>query len=587
MARKRACDRCHEIKQTCSGEMPCSRCRTKNITCVFNRPIKKTGRPSKHSKQTQIGVNSSIHGPVNISNSPLVSLGAIGSLKDGHLQLNKTSNEKANGNGNSYFNHSSSQQQPQQPTQSNQQQQQQQQQQQNGPSSSNHYIGWRETGSHTSISSPNANSPPLQSRFLHTQPQHQLPPPNSTNNYPTPAHSRSALFPLQPQYNQYPPIGNNQHSPLQTGYQPHSQIQSPQQQRTPISVSSGPSISLAPPRQQEQYQPQSYTPHYTSQTPTPPNQQSGQQNNLMGQTNQTGQVSLNFSSNVSTPATPSGNISPSIEPPHKIAKVMPNIQCPGPVQPSPTSGNSTPNQQNQFQEFHHSRPYVSSYNTSNGTNNTSSPGCFTHAPSASLSSISSRNLQLPLPMPPQLSHPTSTLGTPINSASTSYFGNYHNPSLSTSSLPPLSPVVQPKPNLSNNLTQSKFASTSKITSPTLLSGKPPDTTIDSNISTVTNATAVTVTVAVPLAQLNERILQEITNSKELPEIERFYLKYFVTNVVPVLFSNDSSDSFLRNIVPLALDHKIIRDPIMAIAATHRSFDYVSGRSGKRLFTRYT
>ncbi|GME76237.1 unnamed protein product [Ambrosiozyma monospora] len=306
----------------------------------------------------------------------------------------------------------------------------------------------------------------------------------------------------------------------------------------------------------------------------------------MGQTNQSAQAPLNFNSNVSTPATPSVNMSPSIEPPHKIAK----IQYTGPLQPSPTSGNSTPHQQNQsqvFQDFHHTRPYVSSYNNSNGTNNTSSPGCFGHAPSASLSSIGSRafppSISLPLPVPqqPQLSHPPSTLGTPTNSSSTSYFGSYHNPSLSTSSLPPLSPIVHSKPNLSNNLAQPKFASSSKITSTTTVSGKLPDNTVNSISSTMNNTTAATVTVAAPLAQLNESILQEISNSKELPDIERFYLKYFVSNVVPVLFSNDSSDSFLRNIVPLALDHKIIRDPIMAIAATHRSFDCVSGRSGKR------
>ncbi|GME89087.1 unnamed protein product [Ambrosiozyma monospora] len=193
MARKRACDRCHEIKQTCSGDMPCSRCRTKNITCVFNRPIKKTGRPSKHSKQGQLSISSSIHSPVNISHSPMVSLGAMGSLKDGHSPLNKTSDGKGDGNGNGYFNHTTSQQQQHQATQGNQQQQQ------NGPSPNSHYMGWTDPGNHTSIPSPNSNPPPVQSRFPPSQPQ--LPPPNPTTNYPTPAHSRSALFPLQPQYN--------------------------------------------------------------------------------------------------------------------------------------------------------------------------------------------------------------------------------------------------------------------------------------------------------------------------------------------------------------------------------------------------
>ncbi|ESW97655.1 hypothetical protein KL918_003029 [Ogataea parapolymorpha] len=45
--RKRACDKCHKAKRSCSG-VPCAFCQRRRLNCTLNRPLKKFGRPSKH-----------------------------------------------------------------------------------------------------------------------------------------------------------------------------------------------------------------------------------------------------------------------------------------------------------------------------------------------------------------------------------------------------------------------------------------------------------------------------------------------------------------------------------------------------------
>ncbi|KAG7844362.1 hypothetical protein KL941_003738 [Ogataea angusta] len=45
--RKRACDKCHKAKRSCSG-VPCAFCQRRRLECTLERPLKKFGRPSKH-----------------------------------------------------------------------------------------------------------------------------------------------------------------------------------------------------------------------------------------------------------------------------------------------------------------------------------------------------------------------------------------------------------------------------------------------------------------------------------------------------------------------------------------------------------
>lgn len=45
--RKKACDKCHKMKQICDGGIPCSRCKRLKAECTFQRVLKKPGRPSK------------------------------------------------------------------------------------------------------------------------------------------------------------------------------------------------------------------------------------------------------------------------------------------------------------------------------------------------------------------------------------------------------------------------------------------------------------------------------------------------------------------------------------------------------------
>ncbi|ABN65893.2 Fungal transcriptional regulatory protein [Scheffersomyces stipitis CBS 6054] len=50
--KKRACDRCHEIKQVCTGSVPCERCARMSIKCVLDRPLKKIGRPQRGDRDS-------------------------------------------------------------------------------------------------------------------------------------------------------------------------------------------------------------------------------------------------------------------------------------------------------------------------------------------------------------------------------------------------------------------------------------------------------------------------------------------------------------------------------------------------------
>ncbi|CAK7907822.1 hypothetical protein CAAN1_11S03642 [[Candida] anglica] len=43
--RRQACDWCHQVKQECSKEEPCARCKKNNVPCTYVRPQKPMGRP--------------------------------------------------------------------------------------------------------------------------------------------------------------------------------------------------------------------------------------------------------------------------------------------------------------------------------------------------------------------------------------------------------------------------------------------------------------------------------------------------------------------------------------------------------------
>ncbi|WEJ97614.1 hypothetical protein PSN45_005170 [Yamadazyma tenuis] len=45
MSTKRACDRCHRLKQTCDSQLECSACVRASISCTYERPVAKMGRP--------------------------------------------------------------------------------------------------------------------------------------------------------------------------------------------------------------------------------------------------------------------------------------------------------------------------------------------------------------------------------------------------------------------------------------------------------------------------------------------------------------------------------------------------------------
>ncbi|KAG7713461.1 hypothetical protein KL949_005210 [Ogataea haglerorum] len=66
------------------------------------------------------------------------------------------------------------------------------------------------------------------------------------------------------------------------------------------------------------------------------------------------------------------------------------------------------------------------------------------------------------------------------------------------------------------------------------------------------------------------LMKEINAFDELKETEKMYMKYFVNDVAPILFAKSHAHVFLKQVVNLALLYQQIRDPILGIAATHRS-----------------
>lgn len=48
------------------------------------------------------------------------------------------------------------------------------------------------------------------------------------------------------------------------------------------------------------------------------------------------------------------------------------------------------------------------------------------------------------------------------------------------------------------------------------------------------------------------------------------LRYFITNVSPLLFVDKASTRFLRTVIPLAIEDQLVRMPIIAISASHRA-----------------
>ncbi|KAH3671337.1 hypothetical protein OGAPHI_000560 [Ogataea philodendri] len=69
---------------------------------------------------------------------------------------------------------------------------------------------------------------------------------------------------------------------------------------------------------------------------------------------------------------------------------------------------------------------------------------------------------------------------------------------------------------------------------------------------------------------NDLLLQQIDQCMQLKENEKLYLKYFVNEVAPILFAKSHVHVFLDKVFSLALVYEQIRDPIIGIAATHRS-----------------
>lgn len=51
LMRKRACDRCHRLKQQCNGSTSCESCQKSNVVCTYDRPVNTIGRP--RIKQTR------------------------------------------------------------------------------------------------------------------------------------------------------------------------------------------------------------------------------------------------------------------------------------------------------------------------------------------------------------------------------------------------------------------------------------------------------------------------------------------------------------------------------------------------------
>ncbi|KAG7873110.1 hypothetical protein KL938_005226 [Ogataea parapolymorpha] len=66
------------------------------------------------------------------------------------------------------------------------------------------------------------------------------------------------------------------------------------------------------------------------------------------------------------------------------------------------------------------------------------------------------------------------------------------------------------------------------------------------------------------------LTKEIDSFNELKETEKMYMKYFVNDVAPILFAKNHAHVFLKQVVNLAFLYQQVRNPILGIAATHRS-----------------